>query len=109
MSDSLSRTLRAISDPTRRDIFHVLLASEQATPLKTISDRFDMSRQGVTKHLRVLEDAGLVQIDQQGRRSFLAADAEPLEEVNQWVKVYEKFWDKSLGDLVAFLDKKSGR
>jgi len=105
MSDSLTKTLRAVSDSTRRDLFHAVLQSEEPVPLMTLSDRFDMTRQGVTKHLKVLGEAGLVSFERRGQRSFLHADASPLLEVNKWVCKYEKMWDKSLDNLTAYLDK----
>ena len=62
-----------------------------------------MSRQGVTKHLKILESAGLIHIQSQGRERFCIADAKPLQEISGWLKFYEQFWDRSLDNLGNYL------
>ncbi len=105
MQDRVTKILKAIADPTRREIFHALVVAATALPITQISNQFDISRQGVTKHLKTLENAGLVKIDTKGRERFCYANPNPLKEVNQWVKFYEQFWDSTLDNLGAFLDK----
>lgn len=107
MQDRITRILKAISDPTRREIFHALVVAATALPITQISAQFDISRQGVTKHIKTLEDAGLVQIKSEGRERFCYADAKPLREVNQWLKFYEQFWGDALGSLGTYLDNDS--
>ena len=107
MQDKVTRILKAIADPTRREIFHALVVAATALPITQISAQFDISRQGVTKHIKTLEDAGLVQIKSEGRERFCYADANPLQEVNQWLKFYEKFWGDALASLGTFLDTNS--
>jgi len=107
MQDKITRILKAISDPTRREIFHALVMAATALPITQISAQFDISRQGVTKHIKTLENAGLVQIKSEGRERFCYADAKPLQEVNQWLKFYEQFWDDTLGSLGTYLDNKT--
>ena len=104
MQDKITGILKAIADPTRREIFHVLVVAATALPITQISNQFDISRQGVTKHIKTLEDAGLVLISSKGRERFCQADAKPLKEVGKWLKFYEKFWGDSLGKLGAYLD-----
>ncbi|PCJ97089.1 MAG: transcriptional regulator [Flavobacteriaceae bacterium] len=106
MQNKITKILKAIADPTRREIFHALVVAACALPITQISGQFNMSRQGVTKHLKTLEEAGLVQINNQGRERFCNADTRPLKEVNQWLKFYEQFWDDSLQNLSAYLDGK---
>lgn len=55
-----------------------------------------MTRQGVTKHIKTLEEAGLVTIDAQGRERFCNANSKPLKEINKWLQFYSQFWDDSL-------------
>lgn len=107
MQDKITKILKAISDPTRREIFHALVVAATALPITQISAQFDISRQGVTKHIKTLEDAGLVQIKSEGRERFCYADAKPLKEVNQWLKFYEQFWGDALGNLSSYLDNHS--
>ncbi len=106
MQDKITKIFKAIADPTRREIFHALVVASTALPITQISNQFDISRQGVTKHLKTLEDAGLVQINTKGRERFCYADTNPLKEVNQWIKFYEQFWDGALNNLSNYLDKK---
>nr|WP_299340787.1 metalloregulator ArsR/SmtB family transcription factor [Allomuricauda sp.] len=107
MQDRITQVLKAIADPTRREIFHALVVAATAMPITQISGQFQISRQGVTKHLKTLEDVGLVHINTQGRERFCVADAKPLKEVNSWLKFYEDFWDSALDDLDSYLDGSS--
>lgn len=106
MQNKISKILKAIADPTRREIFHALVVATCALPITQISSQFNMSRQGVTKHLKTLESAGLVLIHSKGRERFCNANPAPLKEVNQWLKFYEQFWDDSLHNLGDYLDEK---
>lgn len=107
MQDKITRLFKAIADPTRRDIFHALILATSALSITQISTQFDISRQGITKHIKTLEDAGLVYIDAQGRERFCNANAKPLKEINKWMKFYEQFWDDSLHNLGDYLDNKN--
>lgn len=103
MQDKITKILKAIADPTRREIFHALVVAASALPITQISGQFQMSRQGVTKHIKTLEEAGLVSITSQGRERYCTADAKPLQEVNKWMKFYEQFWGDALGNLEDYL------
>ncbi len=105
MQDKITKILKAVADPTRREIFHVLVMAATALPITQISSQFKISRQGVTKHIKTLEDAGLVQISTKGRERYCNANARPLKEVNQWFEFYEQFWDDNLGNLGSYLNK----
>lgn len=105
MQDRITKLFKAIADPTRREIFHALVLAASALSITQISNQFDISRQGVTKHIKTLEEAGLVYIDAQGRERFCNANAQPLKEVIKWVKFYEQFWDDSLQGLGDYLDE----
>ena len=106
MQDKITKIFKAIADPTRREIFHALVVAATALPITQISGQFDMSRQGVTKHLKTLEDAGLIRISSKGRERFCYADTNPLKEINRWLKFYEQFWDDAIYNLGDYLDKK---
>ena len=106
MQDKITKLFKAIADPTRRDIFHALVIATSALSISQISNQFDMTRQGVTKHIKTLEEAGLVHINTQGRERFCFANPKELKEINKWLKFYEQFWDDKLNSLGDFLDKK---
>jgi len=105
MQDRLTKLFKAIADPTRRDIFHALVIASSALSITQIANQFDMSRQGVTKHIKTLEDANLIQLKTKGRERFCNANAKALQEVNKWIKLYEQFWDDSLDNLDNYLKK----
>ena len=102
---SKQTVFKAIADPTRREIFHLLVMASAALSINEISDHFTISRQGVTKHIRMLNEAGLVNIQPEGRERFCLANPKPLKEVRDWVSFYEKFWEDKLDSLGDYLDK----
>ncbi|WP_242117180.1 ArsR/SmtB family transcription factor [Aestuariivivens sediminicola] len=104
MQDKITKLFKAISDPTRRDIFHALVIATSALSISQISNQFDMTRQGVTKHIKTLEEAGLLKIQIQGRERFCLAKPGELEAINKWLKFYEQFWDNHLDRLADYLD-----
>ncbi|MCK8520216.1 metalloregulator ArsR/SmtB family transcription factor [Aquimarina sp. D1M17] len=105
MQDKITKIFKAVSDPTRREIFHALVVAATALPITQISNQFEISRQGVTKHIKALEHAGLIQIQTKGRERFCYADVTPLKEINKWLGFYEKFWDDSINRLDDYLDQ----
>ncbi|WP_298754401.1 metalloregulator ArsR/SmtB family transcription factor [uncultured Psychroserpens sp.] len=104
MQDRLTTLFKAVADPTRREIFHALVIASSALSITQISNQFEMTRQGVTKHIKTLEDAGLVHLDTKGRERFCNANAKPLKELSKWMTFYEQFWDNSLDNLDHFLN-----
>lgn len=100
-ADRLSLTLSALADPTRRAIV-ARLAQGEAT-VSELAAPFAMSMPAVSKHLRVLEQAGLVEQgrDAQFRPRRLRPD--PLRGLAEWLESYRRFWDAKLGDLDAYL------
>ncbi len=107
MQDKITKVLKAIADPTRREIFHALVVATTALPITQISNQFDISRQGVTKHIKTLEEAGLVQISSKGRERFCEADTLPLKAVNKWLAFYDQFWDNTISGLEDYLGDKA--
>lgn len=107
MQDKITKLFKAIADPTRRDIFHALVIATSALSITQISNQFDITRQGVTKHIKTLEDAGLVHINTLGRERFCNANTKPLKEVEKWLKFYSQFWDDKLNALEDFLNTKN--
>ncbi len=106
MPDNITKLFKAVADPTRREIFHALVVAASALSISQISNKFEMSRQGVTKHIKTLEEAGLVMIHTRGRERYCFPDIRPLKEINKWLRFYEQFWDDSLQRLEDYLDGK---
>jgi DNA-binding transcriptional ArsR family regulator len=92
--DQLTDVLTAISHPTRRAIIGKL-ANGPARFLD-IAKPFDTALNAVTKHLKMLERAGLIERQKQGREVLISFRAEPLREVAEWVHEYERFWNERL-------------
>ena len=99
--DHLSTTLAALADPTRRAILARLTTGEAS--VTDLSKPFEMSMPAVSKHLKVLERAGLIERsrDAQWRRCRLAA--RPLKEVADWLDHYRRFWEESFDRLDEYL------
>lgn len=92
----------ALSDPTRRLILERLGASE--AKVTDLAEPFDISLPAVSKHLRVLEAAGLLQRRVSGRQHFLRANFDPLVQVRHWIERQRAFWEGSLDRLADHLE-----
>ncbi len=100
---TLDKTFAALADPTRRQILaHLARGDRRVTDL---ARPHDMSLPAVSKHLRVLEKAGLLRRRRHGRVHEMQLDAKPLKKAAQWVDEYRKFWEGSLDRLAAYLVK----
>jgi DNA-binding transcriptional ArsR family regulator len=93
--DHLTDVLVAISHPTRRAIISQL-AANGPTRFLDVARPFDTALNAVTKHLKLLERAGLIEREKQGREVLISFRAEPLREVVGWVHPYERFWNAQL-------------
>ena len=102
-SRTLNKTFAALADPTRRRILaHLARGDQRVTEL---ARPHAMSLPAVSKHLRVLEKAGLLRRHRYGRVHEMQLDAKPLKQAAQWVEEYRKFWERSLDRLAAYLEK----
>jgi DNA-binding transcriptional ArsR family regulator len=102
-SATLDRTFAALADPTRRRILaHLARGSKRVTHL---ARPHNMSLPAVSKHLRVLEQAGLLRRRRYGRVHEMQLDAKPLKQAAQWVEEYRKFWEGSLDRLAEYLER----
>lgn len=100
-SDPLSLTLSALADPTRRAILARLSLGE--TSVTELAEPFAMSLPAVSKHLKVLERAGLITRGREAQWRPCRLDPGPLREVSEWLEHYSHFWDQSLGRLEEVL------
>lgn len=101
----LDQTFSALGDPTRRAILAKLALGE--APLSEIAQPFAMSQTGVTRHVKVLADAGLVSVTKRGRTRYCQLEARPMKEATEWLNTYQAFWQDRLTDLAAHLGENS--
>jgi DNA-binding transcriptional ArsR family regulator len=94
---------QAIADPTRREIIDLL--ANQTMPVNDVAKRFDISRPAVSKHIKILNECGLVVIQKKGRKRFCRADTRKLREIAEWANRYRKFWNEKLDALEAMLEE----
>jgi DNA-binding transcriptional ArsR family regulator len=107
--DDLANVFIAISHPSRRSIIR-RLAESGPTRFTDIAAPLDVALNAVTKHLKLLERAGLITRERQGREVFLSLRGKPLREVAGWVHEYERFWNERLDEFKEnFVDKKNKR
>ena len=99
--DTLSATFAALSDPTRRAILARLADGEAS--VKDLSAPFDMTQPAISKHLRVLERAGLIERGRQAQWRPRRLRAEPLRDIADWVSQYRRHWEDSFDRLDAYL------
>jgi DNA-binding transcriptional ArsR family regulator len=94
-------TFGALANETRRDILARLTGGECS--VGELADAYDMSLNAVSKHVKVLERAGLVRRTREGREHYIALDPEPIRRIADWASRYERFWSDRLDKLEAFL------
>jgi DNA-binding transcriptional ArsR family regulator len=94
---------RALADPTRREILHILRAGEQT--VGGIAGNFRMSRPAISKHLRLLHRAGLVNTRAEGTSHLCSLNAQPLRLVDNWLEDYESFWKHALQNLKNYMEQ----
>ena len=94
---------QAIADPTRRQI--ISLIAKQPLNLNSVAEKFDMTRQAVSLHVKILEECGLIMLKQQGRERYCEARLEKLGEVSEWVEQYKQHFEQKLDSLEKYLDK----
>ena len=99
--EALDAVFRALADPTRRAMLERLAAGERS--VGELAEPFDMSLAAASKHIRVLERAGLVRRDIRGRTHFCSLDARPMHGGLEWIRHYERFWNRRLDDLEGLL------
>jgi DNA-binding transcriptional ArsR family regulator len=104
-SRTLNRTFAALADPTRRRILAHLARGDKC--VTRLAKPHAMSLPAVSKHLRVLEKAGLLRRRRYGRVHEMRLDAKPLRQAAQWVGEYREFWQGSLDRLAEYLEKEN--
>ena len=105
-SDTLSTTFQAVSDPTRRNIL-ARLAHGEAT-VQELAKPLPMSQPAVSKHLKVLERAGLIERRREAQRIWCRLQAKPLRDVAAWATEFQQYWNESFERLDELLKKEKG-
>jgi DNA-binding transcriptional ArsR family regulator len=103
-SQSLDDTFFALADPTRRDILSRLAAGDRS--ISELASRFEMSLPAVSKHVRVLQRAGLATVEKEGRVRRATLSAAPMRSALEWIEKYRTFWETELDLLAAYLENK---
>src|SRR5882724_428815 len=94
---------QAIADPTRRAIIGMI--ADQPHNVNSIAEKFEVSRQAISLHVKILTDCGLVIIKQRGRDRFCEAKLDQLSEVSAWVDQYRQHWESKLDSLETYIAK----
>jgi DNA-binding transcriptional ArsR family regulator len=94
---------QAIADPTRRAIINMI--ATQPYNVNSIAEKFDVSRQAISLHVKILTDCGLITIKQRGRDRFCEAQLDQLNEVSAWVDQFRQHWESKLDTLETYLEK----
>lgn len=103
MVERLDTTFHALADPTRRGMLASLALGDKS--IGELGEPFAMSFAGAAKHVKVLENAGLIGRRREGRRQMCTLKAEPLAEAERWLSQWEKFWTVSLDRLEALIEQ----
>jgi DNA-binding transcriptional ArsR family regulator len=97
----LDAVFAALADPTRRQVVNALASGSR--PVTELSRPFPMSLPGFMKHLRILEDAGLIKQEKEGRVVNCTLSAGPMKDASEWLARYREFWEQRLDALARFL------
>jgi|ERR1700722_5638026 DNA-binding transcriptional ArsR family regulator len=99
----LDSVFAALSDPTRRRILHLLARAESC--VTELAKSFSVSLPAISKHLRVLEKAGLIRRERDGRVHRLRLEAKPMRDAAAWIERYRGFWERQFDALADYLEK----
>lgn len=94
---------QAIADPVRRDIIQLL--SNETLSVNTVAEKFDVSRPAISKHLKILKECGIIEIDKKGRERFCSIKAENLIPAFLWIEQYKNLWEEQLDSFEGYLMK----
>jgi DNA-binding transcriptional ArsR family regulator len=92
---------QAIADSNRREILMLLSAKKMS--INTLADNFDISRPAVSKHVKVLCEAGFISINEEGRERYCELSPAGFDHIKEWIEFFEQFWNKKLQNLESLL------
>lgn len=102
MTSGAQGAFRALADPTRRQILMYL--SEAEMSIGEVSDKFEMTRGAVKKHLSILEQGNLIKVRVQGRERINALEPQGMKRANEWLNYFSQFWDTKLDNLKSAVE-----
>jgi len=97
-------TFQVIGDPSRRKM--LMLLSEECLTINNLADNFEMSRPAVSKHIKILHNAGFISIEDIGRERYCTLKKDGFEELQAWLSYFDQFWASKLTKLEILLNKK---
>ncbi|MBS1687447.1 MAG: winged helix-turn-helix transcriptional regulator [Bacteroidetes bacterium] len=97
----------AIADPGRRNI--LMMLTKEKLSINAIADNFDISRPAVSKHIKILYEAGFIAISEEGRERYCELSPKGFEEVKEWIVFFEQFWKQKMLNLEKLLIKRSNK
>ena len=98
---------QAIADPSRREILRLL--SRDTMTINALADNFDMSRSAVSKHVKALDSAGLISIQNIGKERYCILRQEGFDALQEWIDYFDGFWKSKLKKLKMLLNEKAGK
>ena len=105
MAPATLDAFQVIADPSRRQILHLL--SKDSLTINTLASNFDMSRPAVSKHIRILQEAGFISISDIGRERYCILKQDGFNDIQEWINYFDKFWVSKLQKLETILNKKA--
>ncbi|NIG54808.1 helix-turn-helix transcriptional regulator [Chitinophaga sp. Cy-1792] len=98
---------QTIADPSRREMLHLL--SKKSLTINALAENFDMSRPAVSKHIKILCNAGFITIHDIGRERYCLLNQEGFKSIQEWISYFDKFWMNKLKKLEDVLNEKAGK
>lgn len=92
-----------IADHNRREILHLL--TSESLSINAIAEKFDISRPAISKHIKILESAGFLTIEDKGRERFCMLNPQGFYELREWIDYYDNFWMQKLGALETLMNQ----
>ena len=100
-------TFQVIADPSRRQILTML--TQENMSINALSAQFDISRPAVSKHIKILETAGFISIQEVGRERHCTLKRDGFDDLQEWINFFDNFWASKLKNLEILLDKNNGK
>lgn len=95
---------QVIADPSRRQM--LMMLSEKSMPINLLAEHFDMSRPAVSKHVKIMYNAGFISIEDIGRERYCTLKREGFDELQKWISYFDNFWKDKLANLETLLKNK---
>ncbi|GGH45755.1 ArsR/SmtB family transcription factor [Dyadobacter endophyticus] len=101
MSIETVDAFQALADPGRREI--LMMVAKEKRSINAIAENFDISRPAVSKHIKILQNAGFINIEEKGRERYCVLNQSGFSEVQQWISTFEQYWTAQFRSLESYL------